>query len=222
MNDEHEPDVNALATIPPERQTAILAGLAMWNPGLRRRLQFELAVHGNGKPGAAAHRWMVAFCRETAFLDRDAYFEVAREYEALRAAIATDVARLEPGCAFDLMWTLLTLAGGLHERTTEDGWEVSQTCREACVDVVRLSIGTGVESGTLAARVVDAIDSDGYGESGGLVPAIAAMASWAPDDLVRLKVAFQQVSDEAGPTDARRQVVQRLLRELDAGKPPRP
>lgn len=143
-NNKNVIDGKILAMVDPEHLATLLAEAAMTNAYTRRRLQFELsALKGEDIP-AAVHEWITEFGEQTSFLDAEQVGELAEELDAMRSAIAAHVSRAEPTVAPDLMWRFFTLAGTIFERTSQEGWEVSDVFDRACSDLIKLSIDTNV------------------------------------------------------------------------------
>lgn len=126
MSKEDNPiGAKALAAVGAERLASLLAEVAMTNPGMRRRLQFELSAQRGEDVAASVGQWISEFGEQTSFLDAQQVDETAEELDAMRVAIASTISRAAPKLAPELMWQLFTLAGTIFERTTEEGWEVS-------------------------------------------------------------------------------------------------
>ena len=212
-NDEHPIDAKALEAVGPERLATLLAGAAMTNPCMRRRLQVELSAQKGENVADAVRQWISELRAQTSFLDSEQVGELAEELDAMRVTIASTVSRAAP----DLMWQLLELAGTIFERTTEEGWEVSCVFDEACSDLVKVSFDADVEPVEFATKVVAAIISDHYGQYGALIRAIASAQPWAPAYVSDLKVLLHRLLGEPpGPNSERSSDLQRALLELDS------
>ncbi|MGU7773711.1 DUF6880 family protein [Burkholderia sp. MR1-5-21] len=218
MSSEDDPiNAKALAAVGPERLATLLAEVAMTNPCMRRRLQFELSAQKDENIVAAVREWISEFGAQTSFLDAEQVGELAEELDGMRVAIASNVSRSAPDLAPDLMWQFFALAGTLFERTTEEGWEVSRVFDQASSDLVKVSIDAGVEPSAFATKVVAAIISDQYGEYRALIRAIASVEPWAPTYVFELKIMLRQSLDEQhGPNSERGRDLQCALRELDS------
>ncbi|SMF05003.1 hypothetical protein SAMN06295900_102120 [Trinickia caryophylli] len=192
----------------------------MTNSCMRRRLQFELSAQKGENMSDAVHQWISELGEQTSFLDAEQAGEPARELDAMRVAIVSNVYRAAPKLAMDLMWQLFTLAGTLFERTTEEGWEVSLVFDQACSDLVKMSVDADIEPKMVAKKVVAAISSNHYGEYGALIRAIAAR-SCASAYVSEIRNSLQRLLDEpplpnGGPNSERGHVLRRTLRELDS------
>ncbi|MBB5445633.1 MULTISPECIES: DUF6880 family protein [unclassified Paraburkholderia] len=220
-NEENPIDVKALVTLGPERLATLLAEAAMMNLCMRRRLQFELSAQKKENVSETVHRWISDLSEHTSFLDAEQVDELARELEAMRAAIVSNVSRAAPKLAPDLMWQFFTLAGTVYERTTEEGWEVSRVFDQACADLVRVSVDAEVEPKLFAARVVSAISSNDYAEYSALIPAIAFAQPWASAYVSEIRALLQRLLDDprgpnGSPNSEHSRILQRALRELDS------
>ncbi|AXF06256.1 DUF6880 family protein [Paraburkholderia hospita] len=216
-NEENPIDAKALAAVGPGRLGTLLAGAAMTNPCVRRRLQFELSAQKGENVADAVHQWISEFGAQTSFLDAEQVGELAEELDAMRVTIASNVSGVAPDLAPDLMWQLFTLAGTIFERTTEEGWEVSRVVDEACSDLVRVSVDAGVEPMEFSMKVVAAIISEQYGEYRALIRAIASAQPWARAYVSDLKVLLHRLLEEPpGPNSERFRDLRRSLQELDS------
>ncbi|KVD77431.1 DUF6880 family protein [Burkholderia ubonensis] len=218
-DEENEIDARALSAVGPERLATLLAEVAMTNPCMRCRLQFELSAPQGENIAAALRQWMREFAAQTSFLDSEEVGEFARELDGMRIAVASLVSRATPDLAPDLMWQLFELAGTVFERTIEEGWEVSCVFDEACSDLVKVSADAGVEPMVFATKVVTAIISEQYGEYRALIPAIASAQLWAPAYVSEVKALLQRSLDEqlalkGGSNSERSRDLQYALREL--------
>ncbi|WP_233860273.1 DUF6880 family protein [Paraburkholderia sp. HD33-4] len=216
-NEENPTDAKALAALGPERLATLLAGVAMTNPCMGRRLQFELSAQKGENLAASARQWISAFGAQTSFLEAEQVGELAEELDAMRVTITSNVSGAAPHLAPDLMWQLFALAGTIFERTTEEGWEISCVIDEACSDLVKVSVDSDVEPVEFATKVVAAIISDQYGEYRALIRAIASAQPWAPAYVSGLKVLLQRLLEELpGPNSDHSRDFQRALRELNS------
>jgi hypothetical protein len=219
-DEENSIDVNVLVALGPVRLATLLAETAKANPSMRRRLQFELSAQKNENVSEAVRRWISELREQTSLLDADQVDELARELDAIRAAIVSNVLQVAPRLAPDLMWQLFTLAGTVYNRTSEEGWEVSQVFDHACADLVKVSIAAEVDPKLFATKLVSAISSAQYGQYSALIPAIASAEPWAPTYVSEIKALLLRSLDEpTGPNGSknseRSRVLRRALRDLD-------
>jgi hypothetical protein len=219
VNHENEIDIAALAAMNPERLATMLAETAETSPCMWRRLHFELTVQKGADVVAAAHEWIKELSQQTSLLDAEQISELARELDAIRAAIVTHVALAAPNLAPDLMWKFFRLAETVFERTSEEGWEVSCVFDEACCDLIKVSAHAGIEPGVFAEEVLVAVTSNEYGQYSALVRAIAAAEPWAPAYPSQLKALVQQSLDKQprikdGTSGSHSLELQRILQEL--------
>ena len=69
MSKEENPiEAKALAAVEAERLTTLLAEVAMTNPGVRRRLQFELSAQRGEDVAASVDQWISEFGEQTSVL----------------------------------------------------------------------------------------------------------------------------------------------------------
>jgi hypothetical protein len=222
MSKEENPiEGKALEAVGAERLATLLAEVAMTNPGMRRRLQFELSAQRGEDVAASVGQWISEFGEQASFLNAEEADETAEELDAMRVAIASNISRAAPDLAPELMWQMFTLAGTIFERTTEEGWEVSCIFDQACSDLVDLSINADVEPAIFAEKVVAAIVTNNYGEYGALIRAIASAQPRAPAYGSELKNSLQRLLDKPhgsknSPDSERGRALHRALLELDS------
>lgn len=126
----------------------------------------------------------------------------------------TQAARVAPKLAPELLWSWFTLAGAIADRTTEECWEIGQSCERGCVDVIKLSVEAGTEPGVLVAQIADAMAGEHAGEYRALPRAVAALASPAPAWLAQFRVALQQSLEGPDANRARREALRSLQQAL--------
>lgn len=189
----------------------------MTNPCMRRRLQFELSAQKHGNISEAVAQWISELSEQTSFLDAKQVNELAREVEAMRVAIVSNVSRAALKLAPDLMWQFFTLAGTIYERTTEEGWEVGRVFDQACADLVKVIVDAEVVPKLFAEKAVSSISSNQYGEHRALIPEIASAQPWVSAYVVEIRTLLQRLLDEPpGPNGERSRVLRRALRDLDS------
>ncbi|MDR5806341.1 DUF6880 family protein [Caballeronia sp. LZ001] len=219
MSKEESPiEAEALAAVGTERLATLLAEVAMTNPGVRRRLQFEVSSQRGEDVAPSVDQWICEIGEQTSFLDAQEVDETAEELDAMRVAIVSDISGAAPNLAPELMWRLFTLAGTIFERTTEEGCELSCIFDKACFDLVDLSVKADVEPAIFAERVVAAIVTNNYGEYRALIRAIASAQPRAPAYGSELKNSLQRSLDKPSGSvnslDSKRRVFHQALLEL--------
>ncbi len=111
--------------------------------------------------------------RSGSFVDWDKVGAVAEDLEVQRKAIMELVLPTEDWGAFDLMWRLMGLAGGLYERCDDSNGELGRVFEEACADLGAIASKVTPVPDVLAERVLEALQDNGYGQYDGLVEAMA-------------------------------------------------
>ncbi len=177
----------------PKQLCDIVAEAAELHGHVWRRVRFLKATQTSSNIATAARAWLDAILDESTFLHAQDVAELASEIEALRLAIARDVAQVDADAAAALLWRFFSLADNIYNRTTEEGWEVGQVFDRACADVVRLAISTGAPARVFAADVREALASDGYGEFGQLMAVINVTRATHPAFVTEI-IAFLQTA----------------------------
>uniref|UniRef100_UPI003BEF0376 DUF6880 family protein n=1 Tax=Burkholderia arboris TaxID=488730 RepID=UPI003BEF0376 len=213
-DDDDELVPERLITLGAGRLADILVECAETNPSLRRRLRAELSAHAATDVIVPIRQWIKDLRDDASFLNARAYRATAHEFEALREAIATQVARVAPLHAPELLWLWFTLAGAIADRTTEECWEIHRSCEQACIDVVRLSVEAGIEPAVLIIQMADAIEVEHADEYGALPRAVVALGSSAPAYLAQFKAALQQLLGAWDANRTRRETLRALQQAL--------
>lgn len=111
--------------------------------------------------------------RGRSVLSRKAQRKLAQELSELTQLIETRIAPDDPDAAFDLLWTQLHLAAGIHERTDDSRGTIGDVMGDAMAAVARLAPRLSKEPEALAEDVFEAVSEDGYGAFDDAVPALA-------------------------------------------------
>lgn len=111
--------------------------------------------------------------RGRSFLSRKAQMKLAQELSDLTQLIETRLAPDAPDTAFDLLWTQLHLAAGIHERTDDSWGTIGDVMGDAMAAIARLAPRLSKAPEALAEDVFEAVSEDGYGAFDDAVPALA-------------------------------------------------
>lgn len=141
----------------------------------QRQVRMALAADQGAQAAASDMRKRFASLRRArSFLSGQAQRRLAKELAAMTAVIETQIAPEAPDTAFDLLWSLLQLAPGLHERTDDSNGTIGGVMDDAMEAIERLAPRLSQDPVALADTVFDALQDNGYGEYDGAVPALAA------------------------------------------------
>jgi hypothetical protein len=214
----------SLKTLGAKRLANLLMEACQDNPGLKRRLRFELAGEaGAGVIALDLGRRLAALQKARSFVDWQNCRAFAKDLAQLRQMILEKVADQNPELALDLLWRFLALADPTIERVDDSNGNVSDVFRAACQDLGRVATKGSPDPIRLAERVFDALTSNTYGQYD---PLVAAMFPALKDKGVRhlqqqltaalkeaparkddfrsnpLKSALQEIADQQGDVDA--------------------
>ncbi|WP_299655023.1 DUF6880 family protein [uncultured Jannaschia sp.] len=103
-----------------ERLAELLLEVTSGNAALQRRLRLELsAAQGPGEVAQEIRKRFAALRRSTGFVSWQGRRKLVQDLNAHLTMIVENVAPDDPKTAFDLLWTLLELAPGIHERADD-------------------------------------------------------------------------------------------------------
>ncbi|MDT0684199.1 hypothetical protein RM543_16055 [Roseicyclus sp. F158] len=131
--------------------------------------------------------------RGRSFLSRQAQKKLAQELSDLTQLIETRIAPDAPDAAFDLLWTQLHLAAGIHERTDDSWGTIGDVMGDAMAAIDQLAPRLSKAPEALAEDVFEAVSEDGYGAFDDAVPALAEALGAA--GLARLRTLAEAARD---------------------------
>lgn len=214
-----------LARLGAERLAAILLEVANAQPVVKRRLRIELAGDAGGEIVAAEMNKRIATLRSArSFIDWQKRPDFVRDLDLTRATIADRLGQTRPDLALDLMWRFMGLAEPVLNRVDDSNGAVGTVFRTACQDLGTLAAKAKPDPTALADRVFAAVAANGYGEFGGLIPAVfpalgkpgvTALRAWLIAALpkrpaaghydgqaINVRQALQDLADGEGDVDA--------------------
>ena len=119
-----------------ERLAGILLELAGEQPGIKRRLRFELAGEAGGEMIAAEMNKRITTLRSArSFVDWQKRASFVRDLDLTRTTIAERVGQSRPDLALDLMWRFMALAEPVINRVDDSNGTVGAVFRAACEDL---------------------------------------------------------------------------------------
>jgi hypothetical protein len=190
------------------RLAELLMDTADQDAATARRLRLELAaVHAPSRVAVEVRKRLAQIGRAGSFADRRKVREIAIDLDTQRRAIVDRVAGIDAVEALELMWRLLDLAPGVHDRSDDSDGEIGSVFATACSDLGPLAERARPDPADLANRVFDAHLDNGYGQYDGLIATLAP-ALGAPG-LDRLKARFVELSRTSveKPPAAERRVI---------------
>lgn len=171
----HKLDVDTLVALGAERLAELVLAQTDSDPVFARAVRMALTAKDDA--GALAHeidKRLKTIRRSRGFVEWDKVKPLARELDQLRQTIAGPLAQASPGRAVEQMRLFLSIAESIFERVDDSNGVIGTVFRNAGEDLGRLwghSHAGDVE--TLAAEVLQLIETDDYGVFDELLDAIS-------------------------------------------------
>ena len=182
-----------------EKLAELVLDLVNGDANLKRRVRFELsAAQGPKDIAADVRKRLTSLRRATSFLDWRKQRAFVKDLYDLVEVIEEKIAPDLPSDAFELLWTLLSIAPTIYERTDDSNGNVGDVFSSAMRAIENIASNVQLEPMTLADRLLDAIVDAGYGEFDGIIPATAPILG--NEGLEHLKSATQNWS-KTPPTE---------------------
>lgn len=159
-----------------ERLAALLMEISTGNANAKRRLRMELAgVESPSKLVNEIRKRLASIGNATTNIGWRSLKAFKADLDSQRRLISDQVARAAPVEALDLMWTFLLLSDTVLERTTDTSGEVIAIFRQASADLPAIATAASPAPSDLLDRTAQTILCNGYGQSDGLIPALAGL-----------------------------------------------
>lgn len=151
----------------------ILVDLAKSDAAIKRRLRLELAGEAGGDLMAAEiGKRLASLKKARSFVDWPERHEFVKDLDLQRSMIVDRLGAKRPDLALDLMWRFMGLAESALNRVDDSNGTVGDVFRAGCVDLGKLAVQAKPDPTTLANRVFEALDDNGYGVFDDLVEVI--------------------------------------------------
>ena len=151
----------------------ILVDLAKSDSAIKRRLRLELAGEAGGDLMAAEIGKRLASLKKAhSFIDWPKRKDFVKDLDLQRSMIVDRLGAKRPDLALDLMWRFMGVAEPALNRVDDSHGTVGDVFRAGCVDLGKLAAQAKPEPTTLANRVFEALDDNGYGVFDDLVEVI--------------------------------------------------
>ncbi|WP_264213391.1 DUF6880 family protein [Leisingera thetidis] len=140
----------------------------------QRRVRMVLSADQSPQEATADVRKRFASIRRTgSFISLKTQRKFVKELSDLVTLIETRIGFDSPDLAFELLWELLHLAPGIHERTDGSNGLIGDVMDDAKEAIARLSPKISKHPFELAEMICDALRGNGYGEFDRVVPALS-------------------------------------------------
>ena len=140
----------------------------------QRRVRMVLSADQSPQDAAADVRKRFASIRRSgSFISWKTQKKLTKELTDLVTLIETRIGSDSPDLAFEILWELLHLAPGIHERTDDSNGLIGDVMNDAMEAIVRISPRITKDPIELAEMIFDALRDNGYGEFDHVVPALA-------------------------------------------------
>ncbi len=169
-----------------EKLAELVMELVQGSAALQRRARMELsAAQGHKEIAADVRKRFASLRRSKSWLDWRKQRALVKDLDGLLDMIEHKVAPHDPNEAFELAWTLLTIAPSLYERTDDSNGAIGDEMSFAVRLIERVAPQVKLDANILAERILDAVVDAGYGEFDGIIPATAPILG--DDGLEQLK-----------------------------------
>mgnify|MGYP007087011850 CR=1 FL=1 len=163
-----------LTALGAEALAELLLEISRGNAAQQRRLRMELSANAGATDVAREIRKRFATLRRsTAFISWRQQSAFARELADLVGLIQMRVAPDDPSEAFELLWAFLQLAPSIYERCDESNGTIGGVMSDVMEVISDIAPQLNADGTTLADRVFEALQDNGYGEFDGAIPALA-------------------------------------------------
>ncbi|MBU2961878.1 hypothetical protein KO516_13880, partial [Citreicella sp. C3M06] len=163
-----------LAALGPDALAELLLEAVKGDAARQRRVRMALSAEQGPEAIAADVRKRFASIRRgRSFIARKAQKTLGQELHDLTRQIETRIAPEAPDQAFDLLWTQLHLAEGIHERSDDSWGTIGDAMREAMATIGRIAPKLAQNSEALADDIFEAMSTDGYGAFDRAIEALA-------------------------------------------------
>ena len=140
----------------------------------KRRLRLELADAQGGEAIASEVRKRLStIARSTSFVEWDKVGKLFKDLALQRSMIAGKVAERNPDEALELMWRFMDIAESVFERSDDGSGRLIGVFQDAVEDLGEIALKVKTDPKSLATKVSQALDHNGYGQYDGLIYAIA-------------------------------------------------
>ena len=139
----------------------------------KRRLRLELAgAQGGDAVASEVRKRLSTISRSTSFVEWDKISKLFKDLALQRSMIAGKVAEKNPDEALELMWRFMDVAESVFERSDDGSGRLISVFHDAVEDLGEIALEAKTAPKSLAAKVSQALDHNGYGQYDGLIYAI--------------------------------------------------
>ena len=180
------------------RLAELLIEISTGNAASKRHLRLELAgALGPKEVARDIRKRLATIARSRSFVEWDRTRPLVQDLETQRNAIVTKVAPKEPEEALDLMWRFLGLAASIYERCDDSNGSVGDVFYSAREDLGEIAESAQQDTNTLADRVFEALQDNGYGQYDNLIPLLSPVLG--SDGLLHLKKHILELAEHPVP-----------------------
>ncbi|WP_120632623.1 DUF6880 family protein [Ruegeria sp. EL01] len=191
---------NNLIALGAETLAELLLDITQGNATQQRRLRMELSAHvGASDVARDIRKRFSSLRRSTSYIEWRQQNAFARELSDLVDLIRARVAPDEPDEAFDLLWAFLSLAPSIYERVDDSHGTIGMVMSDAMEAISEAAPRLSIDGHTVAERVFEGLQDNGYGQFDGAIPALAdALGTEGAERLKQLAWAVQDAPLSAG------------------------
>jgi len=140
----------------------------------QRRVRMALSSEQSPKEVAVdIRKRLVQIRRAQSWIKARTQRALAKELLGLIEVVLNSIAPEDAELGFDLLWSLLQLAPGIHARTDDSNGTIGGVMGDAMKAIETLAPRLDRAPDLLADQVFEALQDNGYGEFDGVIPALA-------------------------------------------------
>ena len=153
---------------------ALLLEISKGDAAAKRRLRLELAgTQGASEVAREVRKRLQTIARSRSFIDWQKRKAVIVDLKTQQSAIMEKVAKSDPATALDLMWAFMEIAASIYERSDDSSGTLSSIFEDALEGLAELAEAAKPNPVTLANRVFQAVQDNGYGQYDGIIRVMA-------------------------------------------------
>ena len=157
-----------------QRLAELLIEISTGDAAAKRKLRLSLAgTEGPKEVAREITKRLTSIARARTFVDWQNRKPLVKDLETQRRAIIEQVAPHDPAEALTLLWRFMALARPVFERCDDSSGTVIGIFHEACADLGEVAKSARPEPKALAARVLDALQDNGFGQHDELIDIIS-------------------------------------------------
>ena len=196
----------------------LLIEVSTGSADIKRRLRLELSHNlGSSELVHAIRKRLVTLRKSNSFVSWRKRKALIKDIDTQVIMIVKKVAPEDPPSAFELLWQFIEIAPSLYERVDDSRGDVGDVFRAAILHFEAIAPLALVKVETLAARVWNVIQDNGYGEWDGIIGILSD--SLGATGLDQLRQHVENFAAQPMDAEAEQHDLGRVDVRVGAGKP---